>query len=60
MHATSSAAIAPYPVRVEGHLELPARWSWLLKWLALPHVIVLAVPEVGRHRPSSVPVGREQ
>ncbi len=44
MHATSSAVIAPYPVRVEGHLELPARWSWLVKWLlALPHVIVLAV-----------------
>ncbi len=44
MHATNSAAIAPYPVRVEGHLELPARWSWLVKWLlALPHVIVLAV-----------------
>jgi hypothetical protein len=43
MEATISAAIPPYPIRVEGHLERPSRWSWLLKWLlALPHVVVLA------------------
>jgi hypothetical protein len=43
MEASSLAAIPPCPIRVEGRLERPARWSWLVKWaLALPHVVVLA------------------
>ncbi|HZT64596.1 MAG TPA: DUF4389 domain-containing protein [Acidimicrobiales bacterium] len=34
---------APYPVRLDGHLD-PAvsRWQWLFKWiLVIPHVVVL-------------------
>ena len=43
MQANAHAAITPYPIRVEGHLETPSRWSWLVKWLlAVPHVVVLA------------------
>ena len=42
MEAALSKPLAPYPARLEGHLERPSRWLWLVKWLlVIPHCIAL-------------------
>jgi hypothetical protein len=37
------ATLHTHPVALQAHLDGPARWSWLYKWiLAIPHLVVLA------------------
>jgi len=42
--AAAGNPAAPYPARLDGHLDQPlSRWLWLVKWLlVIPHLILLA------------------
>src|SRR5581483_5409884 len=48
MDVSYSHPVTPFPAKLDGHLDQPSRWLWLVKWLLLvPHYVVLLFLWIG-------------